>query len=49
MEEETQNEQQENLPETLPKTGRNIFIPIIIAIIAIVSTIAVLKKKNKIF
>ena len=49
MEEETQNEQQENLPETLPKTGRNIFIPIIVAIIAIVSTIAVLKKKNKIF
>ena len=46
MEEETQNEQQENLPETLPKTGRNIFIPIIVAIIAIVSTIAVLKKKN---
>ena len=46
MEEETQNEEQENLPETLPKTGRNIFIPIIIAIIAIVSTIAVLRKKN---
>ena len=44
----TENEQKENLPQTLPKTGRNIFIPTIIAIIAIVSTIAVMRKKNKI-
>ena len=45
-EDEIQNEEQESLPQLLPKTGRNIFIPIIIAIIAIVSTIAVLRKKN---
>ena len=44
--EETENKVQEDLPQQLPKTGRNIFIPIIIVIIAIVSTIAVLKKKN---
>ena len=48
MEEENtvQNEQTENLPQTLPKTGRNIFIPIVVVIIAITSIIAVMKRKN---
>lgn len=48
MEEENiiQNEQKENLPQTLPKTGRNIFIPIVVIIIAITSIIAVIKRKN---
>lgn len=41
-----QNEQTENLPQTLPKTGRNIFIPIVVVIIAITSIIAVMKRKN---
>lgn len=38
--------QEEKLPETLPKTGRNIFIPVVILIIAITSVIAVMKRKN---
>ena len=42
----TQNEQTENLPQTLPKTGRNIFIPIVVVIIAVTSIIAVIKRKN---
>ena len=41
-----QNEQTENLPQTLPKTGRNIFIPIVVVIIAVTSIIAVIKRKN---
>ena len=48
MEEENtvQNEQAENLPQTLPKTGRNIFIPIVVVIIAVTSVIAVMKRKK---
>ena len=48
MEEENtvQNEQAENLPQTLPKTGRNIFIPIVVVIIAATSIIAVMKRKK---
>ena len=48
MEEENtvQNEQAENLPQTLPKTGRNIFIPIVVVIIAVTSIIAVMKRKK---
>lgn len=41
------NEVEEKLPETLPKTGRNIYIPILILAIALTTTIVILQKKNK--
>ena len=43
---ETTNNQEE-LPKTLPKTGRNIYISIIILTIALITTMVVLQKKNK--
>ena len=46
-EENNVNTQKENLPQTLPKTGKNIYIPIIILAIALITTGVVLQRKNK--
>ena len=47
VEENNTNTQNENLPETLPKTGKNVYIPIIILAIALITTGVVLQRKNK--
>ena len=47
VEENNVNNQKENLPETLPKTGKNIYIPIIILAITLINTGVVLQRKNK--
>lgn len=47
VEENNVNNQKENLPETLPKTGKNIYIPIIILAITLITTGVVLQRKNK--
>ena len=46
-EENNVNNQKEDLPQSLPKTGKNIYIPIIILAIALITTGVVLQRKNK--
>ena len=49
IEENITNTTEENLPNQLPKTGINLYIPIVVILIAIMSTslYITMKKKNK--
>lgn len=46
-EENTTNTAEENLPEQLPKTGINLYIPVIVIMIAIISTTLYISKNRK--
>ena len=49
VEENMTNTTEENLPTQLPKTGMNLYVPIVVIIIAIMSTslYIIMKKKNR--